>query len=77
MPRIHRCLGRLRRRKRRGLLYTCGTFSFTCASLGLLPDQPLHELGELQKIRDPEDPSPPAEDKLRIGRDDIRPVPRD
>jgi hypothetical protein len=58
------------------LLYTCGTFSFTLPRLARLPDESLHQVREFEKICEPDDRSPLAEDRLGIGRDDIGPVSR-
>jgi hypothetical protein len=75
-PLLCRQFAGARCRKRHRLLYNCGTFSFTLTKLAWLPDESLHQVREFEKIREPEDRSPLAEDGLGIGRDDIRPVPR-
>jgi hypothetical protein len=61
---------------RRHWLYIRGTFSFTHSWPARLSNESAHQVSKLQKIRHTEDRAPLAEDRLRVRRDGIRPLPR-
>lgn len=62
--------------KRHIWLYMCGVILFTRLSPALLFNEVRHQAGELQEIGYPEQRAALADDKLRIGRDNVGPLPR-
>ena len=59
------------------MLYTCGIVSFT--SVGQPPcglKHARHQFRQLQEVREAQQRTPPAQDDFRIGRYDVRPLPR-
>ena len=56
--------------------YMCGIICFARLSLALLLDEERHQGGELDEIGHTEHRAAPAKDELRIGGDDVGPLPR-
>jgi len=62
--------------KRRSFFYRCGIILLTLRSSAILVDEARHQLGELQEVGNPDQRAPPTNDDLRIGCDDLGPLPR-